>query len=125
MIRQQIWEATQCTATVGVSKNKLLAKLATDKVKPNRSHLVESHRELLQDLELRCLHGIGHRTDRKLAGEKLVTIQDVWNLGDHAESELSRILGPGLGKKIFGFCNGEDDRPIQAAERKTIGAEVG
>ncbi|EEC44241.1 predicted protein [Phaeodactylum tricornutum CCAP 1055/1] len=123
MIRQQIWEATQCTATVGVSKNKLLAKLATDKVKPNRSHLVESHRELLQDLELRCLHGIGYRTDRKLAGEELVTIQDVWNLGDHAESELSRILGPGLGKKIFGFCNGEDDRPVQAAERKTIGAE--
>lgn len=123
-IRQEIFDATQCTATVGVASNKLLAKLATDHVKPNRSFVVDDYKELLRPLNLRDLYGIGYRLERKLEDEGLVTVQDVWDMGSSGENELCRILGPGLGKKIFGFCKGTDDRPVQPAERKTIGAEV-
>lgn len=124
-IRQEIFETTQCTATVGVGPNKFLAKLATDHVKPNRTFVVvDDCRELLASLQLRDLHGVGYRLERKLAEEDLVSVQDVWDLGPHrGEHELCRILGPGLGKRIFGYCKGKDDRPVQAAERKTIGAE--
>jgi nucleotidyltransferase/DNA polymerase involved in DNA repair len=101
-----------------------LAKLATDHVKPNRSFVVDDYKELLRPLNLRDLYGIGYRLERKLEDEGLVTVQDVWDMGSSGENELCRILGPGLGKKIFGFCKGTDDRPVQPAERKTIGAEV-
>jgi DNA repair protein REV1 len=123
-IRMEIFDVTQCTATVGVGQNKLLAKLATDHVKPNKSFVIEQYRDLLRTMKLRELHGIGYRMERKLAEEELGTVQDVWDMGTRGESELCRILGPALGKKIFGFCHGKDDRPIQPAERKTIGAEV-
>jgi DNA repair protein REV1 len=123
-IRDEILMTTCCTATIGVGKNKLLAKLGTDRVKPNGCFVVRDHVELLRDLKLRDLHGIGYRTGPKLAEEGLVFVQDVWDLGVKADAELQRVLGPGLGKKIAGFCRGEDDRPVQATERKTIGAEV-
>jgi len=122
-VRNQIFETTQCTASIGIGCNKFLAKLGTDKVKPNRSYCVKDFEELLKDLNLRDLHGIGRRTDIKLSEEGLVTVQDVWNLGSKGENELIRILGPGNGKKIYDFTRGKDDRPITPVERKTIGAE--
>lgn len=123
-IRRDIWQTTRCTATIGVGANKFLSKLATDRVKPNRSFVVRNHTELLRNLRLKDLHGIGYRTEPKLREERLISVQDVWDLGDHGEQELCRILGPGLGKKVWGFCNGQDDRPVKEAERKSIGAEV-
>lgn len=123
-IRNEIFEVTQCTATVGVANNKLLAKLATDRVKPNGTFVVNDARDVLQSLKLRELCGIGYRMEGKLVEEDLVSVQDVWDLGHRGETELCRILGPALGKKIYGFCQGIDDRLVQPAERKTIGAEV-
>lgn len=124
-IRNEIFDLTQCTASVGVGRNKLLAKLATDHVKPNKSFVVDDDgRSLLRSIQLRELHGVGYRMERKLQEEELVTVSDVLDLGNQGETELSRILGPTLGKKLFGFCHGDDDRPIHPPERKTIGAEV-
>jgi nucleotidyltransferase/DNA polymerase involved in DNA repair len=123
-IRQEIFDVTQCTATIGVSYNKLLAKLGTDHVKPNKSFLVEDYKGLLKTLKLGELHGIGYRLRQRLEGEGLVTVEDVWDMRSRGEGELCRILGPGLGKKIYGFCQGRDSRAVQPAERKTIGAEV-
>ncbi len=123
-IRTTIFDVTCCTATVGVGRNKFLAKLATDKVKPNRSFVVDDPHDLLRELKLRDLHGIGYKLERKLEEEQLVTVQDVWDLGKEGEGELIRVLGPVTGRKIWLFCKGIDDRPVQPAERKTIGAEV-
>lgn len=123
-IRNEIYETTRCTATVGVASNKFLAKLATDRIKPNKSYVVDDHHELLHELKLSDLHGIGYRLAKKLASEGLSYVRDIGVLGTEGEKELCRILGPGLGKKIYAFCQGIDDRPVEPAERKTIGAEV-
>jgi nucleotidyltransferase/DNA polymerase involved in DNA repair len=93
-------------------------------VKPNRSFVVDDSHDLLKDLKLRDLHGIGYKLEHKLEEEQLVTVQDVWDLGKEGEGELVRVLGSGTGRKIWLFCKGIDDRPVQPAERKTIGAEV-
>ncbi|VEU43601.1 unnamed protein product [Pseudo-nitzschia multistriata] len=122
-VRTEIFETTRCTASIGVGPNKFLAKLGTDRAKPNNSFCVRDHRELLKALKLRDMHGVGWRTEKKLTEEGLVSVQDVWDLGPRGESELIRILGPGTGKKIFSFTQGKDDRPITPVERKTIGAE--
>jgi DNA repair protein REV1 len=123
-IRRDVFETTQCTASIGVADNKFLAKLGTDRVKPNASFVVRDYRMLLEGLRLRDLHGIGYRTEPKLAAEGLVSVRDVWDLGSNAEGILSRAIGPGLGEKVFMYCQGQDDRPVKSAERKTIGAEV-
>jgi DNA repair protein REV1 len=123
-IRHEIVQTTECTATIGVGANKLLAKLGTDKVKPDGCHVVKEFHDLLEPLQLRELHGIGYRSEKKLKAAGLVTVKDVWDLGSHAESELCRILGTAVGKKIFNHCRGQDDRPVSSqVSRKTIGAE--
>eukprot|EP00536_Pseudo-nitzschia_multiseries_P007977 jgi/Psemu1/66308/estExt_Genemark1.C_1930046 len=122
-IRTEIFNTTQCTASIGVGSNKFLAKLGTDKAKPNNSYCVRDHRELLKCLKLRDMHGVGWRTEHKLTEEGLVSVQDIWDLGSRGETELIRILGPGTGKKVFRFTQGQDDRSITPVERKTIGAE--
>lgn len=123
-IRNDIFEKTQCTASIGVASNKLLAKLATDRAKPDGSFVSKEYSELLRDLKLLDLPGIGYRIGQKLDGEGLVYVQDIWDLGSQGEVLLCQLLGPGLGKKITSFCRGRDERPVKPAERKTIGAEV-
>lgn len=128
-VRTEIVQATDCTATVGVATNKLLAKLASEKVKPNGSLVVIEERQqreiLLRDLALREIHGIGRRHAQTLAKEGLQTVSQVWELGNRrAEDILCRVLGPNLGKRIYQFCNGIDDRPCEPVQRKSIGAEV-
>ena len=54
-IRRDIYDTTQCTASIGVGANKFLAKLGTDRVKPNGSYVVKDYRTLLKDLKLRDL----------------------------------------------------------------------
>ncbi|MGK3740807.1 MAG: DNA repair protein REV1 [Bacillariaceae sp.] len=122
-VRTEIFDATQCTASIGIGCNKFLAKLGTDKVKPNKSYCVRDYEELLKNLKLRDFHGIGRRLETKLSEEGLVTVQDIWDLGSRGENELIRILGSGTGKKIYDFTQGKDNRPITPVERKTIGAE--
>lgn len=120
-IRHEIYEETRCTASIGIGENKLLAKLATDKVKPDGLLLVRDYRDLLQSLKLRDLYGIGYRLEQKLADEGFESVLDVWA---SSKDELVRILGKGLGSKLFDTCYGKDDRPVEPAERKSIGAEV-
>ena len=124
MIRKEIYESTSCTASIGVADNKFLAKLGTDKAKPNGTFVVRDYKSLLAPLKLRKLHGIDYRTEPKLTKAGLVSVRDVWELGDDAEDVLRDILGPGLAKKIYSFCQGRDDRQVKPAVRKTIGAEV-
>lgn len=46
-IREEIFLATQCTASAGIAENLLLARLATKKAKPNGLHVIQPH-------EVRC-----------------------------------------------------------------------
>jgi DNA repair protein REV1 len=122
-IRVAIFEATDCTASIGVGCNKLLAKLAADKVKPNASCVVKDWQDFLDGLALRDLHGIGRKIERKLTAHSLCTVNDIWELGGDAERVVGEITGPAIAQKIVQFCNGNDDRPVKPQVRKTIGAE--
>jgi nucleotidyltransferase/DNA polymerase involved in DNA repair len=122
-IRRAIVDKTKCTASIGVGPNKLLAKLATDSAKDgggDRVAVVVDWKTFLNGTHLREIPGIGYRMEEKLQSYNLTQVQDVWGV---SEGELIKILGPGNGSKIYKFCHGEDSRPVQPAERKTIGAE--
>eukprot|EP00804_Cyclotella_cryptica_P019959 CCRYP_007848-RB/>CCRYP_007848-RB protein AED:0.23 eAED:0.23 QI:295/1/1/1/0.6/0.5/6/2116/1238 len=122
-IRLAIFEATDCTASIGVGRNKLLAKLAADKVKPDASCVVKDWQDFLDGLALRDLHGIGRKIEKKLTAHSLCSVNDIWELGGDAERVVGEIVGPAIAQKIVQFCNGKDDRPVRPQLRKTIGAE--
>lgn len=122
-IRKDIFVATECSVSIGVGSNKLLAKLATNTAKNrggNSLAIVDDWRKFLKDVRLKEIPGIGYKMDRKLQAHNLTYVQDVWDL---SEGELGSILGAGTGTKVFEYCHGKDDRPVKPAERKTIGAE--
>jgi DNA repair protein REV1 len=122
-IRRDIFDATECTASIGVACNKFLAKLAADKVKPNASKVVDDYQVLLDGLALRDLHGIGRKIEKKLNSHGLNIVNDIWDLGDDAQRVVGEIVGAASSHKLVEFCHGRDDRPVMPQVRKTIGAE--
>lgn len=122
-ILQEIKLQTKCTASIGIGPNKLLAKLATNKVKANDGdgfHIAGHWNDFLKGLELKEIPGIGWKLAKILNEQNLYTVDDVWDI---SESDLCKIIGDGTGKKIFNFCQGKDDREVKPIERKTVSAE--
>lgn len=110
-IRDQIREELGFTVNVGVSENKLLAKMASDFKKPDRVHTLWK-REVeakMWPLPVSDLFFVGRATAKKL-----------FNMGIHTIGELAKtdpaILKSHLkkhGEVIWGFANGMDVSIVQ------------
>ena len=96
--RKDIWDATNLTASAGVSSNKLLAKIASDFRKPNGLTVVlpEQAEAFMGALSLRKIPGIGPATQKgwKILGGTNVRMCGLvrWN-----SSPLSWVIGWGDG----------------------------
>ena len=109
--------------SVGISSNKLLAKIACEKAKPNGIGLlpVDKIRELLWPLTVRVLPGIGPVTEKKL---KEIGIQTVKDVVECPPGALTRILGSSAAS-IHHFANGIDERELELEhEAKSISEET-
>jgi len=105
-MRQRIWDELGFTVNVGISSNKLLAKMAGDFEKPNKVHTLfpEEMEGKMWPLPVRDLFLVGSTTEKKLKGLGIYTI------GDLAKTELS-VLKKRLGKHgetIWHFANGRN-----------------
>ena len=105
-MRQRIWEELGFTVNVGISSNKLLAKMAGDFEKPNKVHTLfpEEMETKMWPLPVRDLFLVGGATEKKLKGLGIYTI------GDLAGADLS-ILKKRLGKHgetIWHYANGRN-----------------
>ena len=105
-MRQRIWDELGFTVNVGISSNKLLAKMAGDFEKPNKVHTLypEEIESKMWPLPVRDLFLVGSATEKKLKGLGIYTI------GDLAKTELS-VLKKRLGKHgetIWHFANGRN-----------------
>jgi DNA polymerase IV len=121
-ITQRIREKTGLTASVGVSYNKFLAKVASDVNKPDGIFVItpEEAQEFIDQLEIRKFFGIG-----KVTADKL-NKSGIWfggNLKKLDRFELVRLFGK-AGNYYYGICRGEDPRLVEPSrERKSVGAE--
>ena len=109
-MREMIWEELGFTVNVGISSNKLLAKMAGDLEKPNKVHTLfpEEMETKMWPLPVRELFLVGHATEKKLKGLGIYTI------GDLANTELS-VLKKRLGKHgetIWHYANGRNAETV-------------
>ena len=105
-MRQRIWDELGFTVNVGISSNKLLAKMAGDFEKPNKVHTLfpEEMEEKMWPLPVRDLFLVGSATEKKLKGLGIYTI------GDLAKTErciLKKRLGK-YGETIWHYANGHN-----------------
>jgi DNA polymerase-4 len=122
-IKQQIFAATQLTASAGVSFSKSLAKLASDLHKPDGLTTIPLQQApaFLDALPIDKFFGVGKVTAAKLRALNIETGADLKRLG---EGRLRALLGK-YGNYLYHLACGEDDRPVEATrERKSVGKEV-
>ena len=105
-LRQRIWEELGFTVNVGISSNKILAKMAGDFEKPNKVHTLfpEEMAAKMWPLPVRDLFLVGAATEKKL------NLSGIYTIGQLAQAEVSllrRKLGK-HGETIWHFANGRN-----------------
>ena len=120
-MRQRIWEELGFTVNIGISTNKLLAKMAGDFEKPNKVHTLfpEEMAEKMWPLSVRDLFLVGAATEAKL------NQMGIYTIGQLAKADLA-IIRKKLGKHgetIWHFANGRNADAVtpEPAENKGYG----
>lgn len=122
-LKRRIREATRLTASAGISCNKFLAKLASERGKPDGCCLIgpEQAPRIIRDMPIGAFHGIGHATEARMRA-----------LGIHRGRDLERVPLEVLrehfgkaGEHYFRIVRGIDERPVNPERiRKSWGAET-
>ena len=121
-IKSRIYGETSLTASVGVARNKLVAKIASDLDKPDGLTVLypEDYATKLDPLPVSVLPGIGRETLKRLAGTGIETVRDLRLAED-------RVLEPVFGRftrKTRDRAAGIDGRPVTPSRaEKSISAE--
>ena len=112
IIRRRIHETLGFTINIGVSSNKLLAKMASDFQKPNRVHLLfpQDIPRKLWPLPVSSLFFAGRASSGKLLNLGIRTIGDL----AHADPDLIRTHLKKHGELLQAFANGIDLSPVAA-----------
>ncbi len=78
-MRKSIFDETGLTASIGISSNRRVSKIASDFCKPNGVILIEAgkEREFLGPLDLKKVPGIGPQAEKILQAEGLFKVKDL------------------------------------------------
>jgi DNA polymerase IV len=124
-VQRRVVEATRLECSVGIGKNKLQAKVATEFGKPAGVYRLtgETWFEVLGDSPPDALWGIGRRTAAKLEAEGIRTVRQL-SAADPAR--LATVFGPTIGPWLVRIGGGVDETPVYAGEylARSRGREV-
>lgn len=111
------------TVSVGVSWNKIFAKLGSDMKKPDAVTEIteENYRDLVWRLPVEELLYVGRATKNKLNRRGVYTIGQLANTG---EALLSDWLGK-WGRYLYVFANGRDCSPVVKREEEQNVKSIG
>ncbi len=121
-IKERIKKEVGLTASVGISINKYLAKLASDYRKPDGFTIIPKKevKKFLSDLPIRKLLGVGPKTEKELHKLGIYLIRDL-------QKYDPKILVEKFGNRAYEMINyskGIDPRPVENRnKRKSIGEE--
>lgn len=111
------------TVNVGVSENKLLAKMASDFEKPDRVHTLYpgEMEQKLWPLPVGSLYSVGRSTAERLQKAKIET---VGALAAYDLRALQGLLGVKAGLRLHEYANGIDRSPVLAEPEKAKGYSI-
>ena len=118
-IQKEVEEEFGITCSVGIGPNKLVAKIASDRKKPEglTKVLPEEVDDFMQGLELEDIHGIGGKTVEKLED---LGINSVEELAKANRRKLIEEFGGNLGVKLQEKALGQDDEEVSEKMQKQI-----
>ncbi|MBQ6937044.1 MAG: DNA polymerase IV [Clostridia bacterium] len=110
ILRKRIREEIGITISVGVSFNKVFAKLGSDYKKPDATTIIsrENYKDIVFPLPVRDLLFVGKRTAETLGRMGIKTIGD---LAGSDEKVLHKLLGK-AGTTLYHYARGEDNSPV-------------
>ena len=114
------------TASLGVSDNKITAKLGSDYKKPDAITRIEAdnYKEIVYPLPVEDLLYVGPATSRKL---RSVGISTIGRLAECPVDVLTHKLGK-MGAILHMFANGRDNSPVQKSDHipniKSVGSSA-
>ncbi|MFS8583275.1 MAG: DNA polymerase IV, partial [Limnochordales bacterium] len=123
-LKRRIFEATSLTGSVGIAPNKFIAKLASDREKPDGLVIVPAADvdAFLTPLPVEALWGVGPKTAARLKSIGVHTVRDV---RERPLSQLAQVVGPRLAAHVQALAFGRDERPVEPdIEAKSIGRET-
>jgi DNA polymerase-4 len=122
MIRRQIREELNLTASAGVAPNKFLAKIASDWRKPDGLFVIQPSEvsAFLAPLPVSRIPGVGKVTEIRLKEVGVETVGDLRDMGLEAlEGEFGRY-----GRRLYELARGVDSNPVVSNRpTKSISAE--
>lgn len=122
-IKRLIRERTGLTSSAGVSYNKFLSKIASDRQKPDGLCVIlpEHAMQIICEMPIGAFHGIGPATEEKM---KRLGILNGADLGQQTSEFLIEQFGK-AGRHYYLIAQGVDDRPVNPDRiRKSWGAET-
>lgn len=110
-LKARVLAETGLVISVGVGRNKLIAKLASDLSKPDGCLVVRPGAEaaFLRPLPVGRLPGVGPHTQERLARDGITMVADLIARGP---TELQRLYARS-GAWLWRMANGLDDRPVE------------
>ena len=122
-LKRTIKRHTGLTVSIGVGTNKTVAKIASDKEKPDGLVVVPpgTEAQFLAPLPVRALWGVGPKSERALIATGFRTVGDI----AAAPPQHFETLFGSRGRELWEMASGNDDRAvITEYERKSVGAET-
>lgn len=124
LLKNIIFQETELTCSVGIAKNKRVAKIASGTAKPNGIRLVAAGQEaqFLAPLDIGSLSGVGVKTQENFKRAGICKIADIQEMGP---DRLIEKYGP-WGYQLYQSAMGEDKRPVEwiLQPPKSLGSET-
>ena len=110
-IRAKVEAQEGITCSVGIASSKFIAKLASQRCKPNGILEIPTDRVLtfLHPLPVSALWGVGPKTNEALERLGLHTVGDI---AQTPQQTLIRALGQAAGESLYELAWGRDDRDV-------------
>ena len=122
-IKSELKEKENLTCSIGIAQNKLVAKIAAGRDKPDGLTTVKPNdiTDFLKMLSVRELLGVGPKTEAVLNSINIFTIGQ---LTKKKEFELVELFGK-FGNVLYNEARGIDESPlIETWEAKSIGRQI-
>ena len=122
-IRQKLKDRLGLTASVGVSYNKIFAKLGSDYKKPDATTVIteDNYKEILWPLPVNDMLFVGRSTEKRL---RLYGIDTIGDLAGTDENILLSLLGKN-GVLLHRFANGLDTSAVTRINEPPIIKSIG